>query len=425
MVPGDAAALLRQWFTAHLTTVGRALAWFGVSLREDRADLTQDVFFSAYLALLRGEQIEDPRAWLRECARKHASNYRRKELRRKPHTGGEASSGVHDPEQIAADRERLRRAFECLDEDAQAIVFDVRADGASWGEVARERGITIDQARYLYQQAVSQMEEALEGDDTNEKERRSIGPPIALALARIESALRAEADDVSPDTRRRIWESLEQRMEATGVNAVDPARERAESLRAVPTSRALLAPPARLQLGAMLGLVGGGIAVGIVIGYLLRGPPSRSTPAASPAGQASTPGLGAPPEGLRAALPPAWLPARLPALPPEPRLSATSPAERHDPPSISLVPRGKGTFAAARSRPASGPSSMALLDHARAALASGDTRAALALLAQHARRFPEGRDAGARRELLRLACTSPAARGAPECADVPSSAAPD
>jgi hypothetical protein len=68
---------------------------------------------------------------------------------------------------------------------------------------------------------------------------------------------------------------------------------------------------------------------------------------------------------------------------------------------------------------------MALLDRARAALASGDARAALTLLAQHARRFPEGQDAGARRELLRLACTAEAARTEPECVNMPVSAPPD
>ena len=217
MAPGDAAALLRHWFTAHLRTVGRALAWFGVSIREDRADLAQDVFFAAYTALLRGERIDNPRAWLRECARKHASNHRRKELRRTRPTGEDTPGFVHDPEQIAANRERLQRAFAGLDEDAQGIVFDVRADESSWGEVARERAITVDQARYLYHRAVTQMEAVLRRDDSHEKERRSIGPPvpITLTLALLEGTLRAEADDLSSDTRHRIWRSLEQRMDAT------------------------------------------------------------------------------------------------------------------------------------------------------------------------------------------------------------------
>ena len=222
MAPGDAATLLRHWFTAHLRTVGRALAWFGVSIREDRADLAQDVFFAAYLALLRGEHIDNPRAWLRECARKHASNHRRKEVRRTRPTGEATPGFVQDPEQLTADRERLQRAFASLDEEAQGLVFDVRADEASWREVARERAITVDQARYLYHRAVTQMEDVLKRDDPNEKEGRSIGPPVSssLSLARLEGALRAEADDASSDTRRGIRDALDQRMETAKNEAV-------------------------------------------------------------------------------------------------------------------------------------------------------------------------------------------------------------
>ena len=226
MAPGDAATLLRHWFTAHLRTVGRALAWFGVSAREDRADLAQDVFFAAYLALLRGEPIDNPRAWLRECARKHASNHRRKDLRRTRPTGEDTPGYVHDPEQIAGDRERLQRAFASLDEDAQSLVFDVRADETSWREVARERAITVDQARYLYHRAVTQMEDVLKRDDPNEKERRSIGPPISLTLALLEGTLRAEADDDSQNTRRQIRDFLEQRVGATASEAANHLAER-------------------------------------------------------------------------------------------------------------------------------------------------------------------------------------------------------
>ena len=142
-------------------TVKRALAWFGVTEQEDRADLTQDVFFSAYLALGRGERIENPRVWLRECARRYARNFRREKLRRRPHLGGDLLVDGKDPEMLASDRERLHRALDGLSEGAQAIVFDIRVDGVLWAEVAGERRITIDQARYIYQCAVSRMEKVL------------------------------------------------------------------------------------------------------------------------------------------------------------------------------------------------------------------------------------------------------------------------
>jgi DNA-directed RNA polymerase specialized sigma24 family protein len=156
-----AAIKVRPWSKAYTVTVRRALAWFGVTEREDRADLAQDVFFSAYLALVRGEQIENPRAWLRECARKHASNYRHKARRRSPHIGGDPLVYGKDPEQIMSDRERLTQALAVLTEGEKEIVLDIRVDGVSWGPAAQERGITIDQARYLYERAISKMDKAL------------------------------------------------------------------------------------------------------------------------------------------------------------------------------------------------------------------------------------------------------------------------
>ncbi len=417
MVPAVAEALLRSWFTAYLVTVRRALAWFGVTDREDRADLTQDVFFSAYLALVRGEQIDNPRAWLRESARKHASNYRHKELRRSPHAGGELLGHVKDPEQIVSDRERLRRAFEGLSEDVQAIVFDVRADGVSWGEVARERGITIDQARYIYQRAVSQMEEVLKRDEPK-KTRRGVGLPIELAL--LGGAASAEADDASPDTRRRLWESLEQRMDAVSVSAVDPGREHAHgppSSPVVGSSKAALAPhPA---LGTVVGLLGGGI----MIGYLLRGlPPARSPLISSPAAQASMLAAIAPPDSRSAAAAPLVPASRMI------RTSSTSPSgatARHEPPPAVVGARERGTPAAPSPKVDSSRRSTKLIDSARSALTVGNAREALDMMTQHARQFPEKQEAEMRRGLLQLICSKPGALGASECSNVPSGAAPD
>ncbi len=80
----DAALQLQQWFAEHASTVRSMLRRFGVSEKEDRANLMQDVPLTAYRALLRGDVIENPRAWLIECARKQASNYRRKAQRQTP-----------------------------------------------------------------------------------------------------------------------------------------------------------------------------------------------------------------------------------------------------------------------------------------------------------------------------------------------------
>ena len=150
MKTAEAAPLVRRWLTDHGRSVELTLARSGVSAPADRADLKQEVFVTAFLALLHEEQIDTPRAWLNECARKVASNYRRKEERRaRPAGGKEIATLMTSPEQTAQDREALRLVFECLDEESREIVFAVRGDGLSWAEIARERGITIDRARYV------------------------------------------------------------------------------------------------------------------------------------------------------------------------------------------------------------------------------------------------------------------------------------
>jgi DNA-directed RNA polymerase specialized sigma24 family protein len=134
MTPADAAALVRAWFVEHFSRIERALAWYGIESSADRADLTQEVLMIGYQALVRGDVIDNPRAWLRECARKQASNFRRKALRRALTSAVELTHAMPTPEQIVAHKELLRRLVGGLDEKAQALVFDVRI-----GRLARLR----------------------------------------------------------------------------------------------------------------------------------------------------------------------------------------------------------------------------------------------------------------------------------------------
>ena len=431
MLPRVAATMLRPWFKAHIVTVRRALAWFGVTEREDRADLTQDVFFSAYLALVRGEQIENPRAWLRECARKHASNYRHKERRRSPHLGGDLLVHGKDPEQIVAARERLRRALAGLSAEAQSVIFDVRADGVSWAEVARERSITIDQARYIYQRSVAQMEEVLNRDDSKEKARRLGAIPLDLALlGGASSAGGAAVDDVSPDTCHQDWKSLEQRMDAGGDG--EPVPELADSppSSSLAGSAAAIAPhAARSLLGS---IVGEGLAIGAVISYLLQLPsPARSPPPASPIEQTATLATSAPLDSSSVPAPPL-----IPVSPvspvsrtdqpdPTPQTIPTStPAPRELPPAL-VKGRERGAKAVPPRSAPYDPGSMALIDQARSTLVIGNLSEARELSAQHARQYQEKHHAEARRDLLQMICAKPGEHGAPECPIVRSTTAPN
>lgn len=393
MTPAGATALVRGWFAAHSSTIERSLAWYGVRSIEDRADLTHDVLLAGYVALLRGEAIDYPRAWLRECARKHASNYRHKASRRGLAGVKEVVNAMPTPEQIVEHRELLRRLFDGIDDKAQGIVFDVRIDNLSWEEIARERQISVDQARYLFRRALAQMEEAAAKDDATGKERQAFA--LAIAMDHVFEAVRAEADDVPAAMRQRVWESLERSMDAVGASAADPE----------PTPvNTTPAPP--ISAGAAAGMVGGGVVLGIILGYLAHGAlPEKSPDARGRAG--ATPvltmsGAENEPGDLNASAQLVWL---------------TSTAEALDASPAASPPRDGRALVA--SRPTS-PSTVAptmLLERARTSFRLGDVRAALAFLRQHERLSPVRLDAEDHRRLLREVCAAPEARDARECVD--------
>ncbi|MFS8068752.1 MAG: RNA polymerase sigma factor [Byssovorax sp.] len=401
----DAALQLRQCFAEHASTVHTTLRRFGVLDKEDRANLTQDVFLAGFRALLRGDVIENPRAWLFECARKYASNYRRKAQRQTPVDDRAIVSAVPTPEQVAEQRELLRRLFNAVDEEDQRIIFDVRVDGLPWSEVARKRGIKVSRAVYLYDRAVARMNKALERDDPRRKKRPLILLP--LALERAFDAIRAMVDTVSPKLRRRIWGSLERRMDAAGVDATELDREHARGPRVSSISIPLDTPPAPPWRGrAMLGTFGGAIA--LVLGYLLLLElPGKSSP--EPNLVPSIPVIAREEPAERAVDVQASAPL-FPAIG-----SGTSLRE----PSARSPPVNRSTSASSPLKAASSPDSLMLLDRARSALRAGSARAALALLAQHASRFPDGPNAKFHQKLLQRVCAAPSARGASECASQP------
>jgi DNA-directed RNA polymerase specialized sigma24 family protein len=254
MKPVDAAPEVRRWVDQHGRLVAMMLAHCGVRAEADRADLTQEVFTTAFLALLRGEAIDAPGAWLKECARKKASNHRRKESRRAAPAGGEEVFGtMASPAQLAEDREALCLAFECLDQESQDIVLAVRSDGLSWDDIAGERGIKVDRARYLYALAVTRMEAALKREDERTNTQRSLAFPILLT--QVFDAIRAEVDNRSPELARRVREGLDRFMEAAGAGAPDPESERVSIARPSPNSIQVTPPPApSMPVGPVLGI---------------------------------------------------------------------------------------------------------------------------------------------------------------------------
>ena len=406
MKSADAAPLVRRWFDQHGRSVDMTLARCGISTAADRADVKQNVFTTAFVTLLRGDTIHNPGAWLAGCARKKASNYHRKQIREAHLVTGEVVSTMASPAQLAEDREALCLVFDCLDQESQDIVLAVRAEGLSWDDIASERGITVARAKYVYALAVTRMDAVLKREDDRTNKRRSVMFPILLK--QVFDAIRAEVDSVSPDLDRRVREGLDRFMEAAGAGAPDPESDRVSVARPTPISIQITTLPApSITVGPVLGILGGGIVIGIVLGYLLHNTaPDRPSPEPSRARSIpvfamveSTETMGDVP----------------PINPPIPaNESSVFPREP-------LAQSSQGIKSGAVADPSSvAPSSesLMLIDSARATFRAGNARAALALLAQHARSFPGKRDEKDRRKLLKLVCADPAVRGAVECADV-------
>jgi RNA polymerase sigma-70 factor (ECF subfamily) len=403
MTPRAAGETVRGWIASHTRAVLNTLACCDVP-RDERPDLAQDVFLTAYGILLRSLfTVESPRAWLCAIAKRIASHYRREPGRRLNLAPvEESSSALADPEQAASQREFVRLLLEQLDEEARGVVLDVRAEGLTWEEVAQERGLTVPRAKYIYRVAVQRMEAAC--GDTAPGSRRSF--VLALALDHTFKALRAEAD-VSPALRDRIWSSIEEAIDgATPMSANEPAngpRPRSISIQ-------IHAGSSTMSAGPVLGLLAGGIAVGLMLAWLLR-PPGAEVPApvkGAPSASSHTVVVDEPPPTRAGVETTAFRFATNEAVE----------ARRDTAPRVASTPARTRPTLAPRRRPSG---AFALLDQARAAVDADDALEALAVLAQHARRFPRGPGAAERQHLLLVACAIPAARGALACAGVPSS----
>lgn len=415
MKAAEAERLVRQWFEEYGHFVQKTLRSYGIWLKEDREDLALEVFSTAFLALQRGVTIDNPGAWLRECARRHASTSRQKQRRRALLRETEellhgVVNDVLSPEQLVGDREIVGIAFASLPESLQEIVLALRLEGSSWEEIAREKGITIHQAKYLYDVAVEKMEEALQRADAKRTKRRLLAFPILLA--HFFDALRSDVEGASPELDRRVRERLERFLGSASSGDTEPESVRVSFTCPAP-SIPLTAPLSRpLAVRPELELLRRGLATAVVLGCLLPGAPLVE-PAPEPRHASSIPALATVEpvkqgSGAEASAP------RLPA-----NGSRALPGE--------LLPedtRGaKRASAVAPLKAGSTWRSRRLLDRVRDALQTGDIRAALTRLAQHARSFP-GMDAADRQDVRESICGAPAARTAPECASSPSSSAP-
>jgi hypothetical protein len=158
-----------------------------------------------------------------------------------------------------------------------------------------------------------------------------------------------------------------------------------------------------MTVGRVIGILGSGVVIGLVVGCFLHGSLSNKV-FAEPHRARAIPAL-APGESLdRTRDAPGSAPL----------FAATNPDE---PSAQRISPAGSASDAAPLNV-ASVEGSSHLIDRARTQLMTVGATTALALLVQHAHRFPGSSGAEDRRQLVRLVCADPAARGSVECASL-------
>lgn len=128
-------------------------------------EITQESFLRLYVALDKGESIENQKAWLFRVAHNLALNLRAKENRFGPWTPDLEERYVDrcaNPEQALLDREKLRhlqRAVEGLSEQ-QRECLHLRAAGFRYREIAEIIGIKTSTVSEFLKRAIERLRKA-------------------------------------------------------------------------------------------------------------------------------------------------------------------------------------------------------------------------------------------------------------------------
>jgi RNA polymerase sigma factor (sigma-70 family) len=364
----DPAARIAALFDAHCDFVCRVLAHHGVH-EAALDDAVQDVFVTAHRRWSSFEGRSSARSWLYGIARRIAFRYRRAadaRARRFVPADDGAPEGVDEPFARMHAAHSLAALLHGLDADKRVVFVLTEVEGMTAPEVAEALGIPLGTA-YSRLRAAWQVlgREAGRERQRLRRELPSLRPPGA-----------------SPEQRRRMW----------GLVAGGLALPSDGGSAAVASS-GWLAQAKWMVVGAALGagLLGARAAV-VASSRYDDAAPARAVVASGSAGEsrggapipdavdrepaspsgarAPTPGVAVPPSGLHPA--PA-VPSRVPSADPRPPvIPAPSPATVSPEPADPLT------------------AELALLQRAQQALRDHQPTAALALLDEHALRFPQG-----------------------------------
>jgi RNA polymerase sigma-70 factor (ECF subfamily) len=129
-------------------------------------DVTQELFLKLFVAVYKGKQIRNVRAWMFTVASHLALNHLRAENYRPSISGEDVARWLEsqaepgaDPEKAVLERERavsLQEAISSLSAQ-QRICLHLRAEGLRYREIAKIVGITVPTVAEFLRRAISKL----------------------------------------------------------------------------------------------------------------------------------------------------------------------------------------------------------------------------------------------------------------------------
>ena len=129
-------------------------------------ELTQDSFLKLYLKMVKGEEIENPRAWLYRVAHNYALRFHEREpMFDELGPSFPAHEPAPDPERALMERERrlaLSQAIRNLSPQ-QKNCLHLRVQGLRYREISDVIGISTSAVGEFLKRAVTRLREAMDG----------------------------------------------------------------------------------------------------------------------------------------------------------------------------------------------------------------------------------------------------------------------
>ena len=374
----DELLVQRVLFRTAWRFAWRALARYRFT-DADRSDVAQEAVIAAWRARARyRSERGNPEQWLSRIVRNAAIDLLNERRRGGAVVGVDVLADVPSGDLPVEERMSLRDiadlVFAVLPEHERRAVIAIAIEGLTLRDAAALEGVSASTVHDRYERGVTALRDAVErGED-----RKLFSIPLPIAASGMPEP--ASDSDPPPELLERAWQRA---IVELGLDRAPDSAARASDAPAPPSSRPE-APAARLL--RLLGPLGGVLVGGVITAVSMRGFSANRAQEEPP----------------RALLAPTSAVVRTARADREARLESSATASI---PSVEEAPAA-GTSArppAPKYRDPRDPE-RALVDRGRAALMAGDVAVALALLVQHARRFPHGENAALRDLLMDEAC---------------------